>query len=209
MLFYLAFSVVVAGVVLPSPQQAILAQALVARDGLSNEYHLKMSITRSVNGEANKEVSTVEVWSKGSLLRFDQLKHESAVDPAHVGRRRICCRNCERKGYHITTRQGRSSHAVAMVEFYPLGTHESEWFRLDWTRLGQFHGYSIDYTREPADTYLRHAFETKGEVSEVTHAGQRCYVVQIVMENGSTRRCYFCPAFGMNPVFYVDRLVAQ
>ena len=50
--------------------QAIVEQALAARDGLGKNYYLKMSITR-VEGESGREVSTVEVWSKGALARND------------------------------------------------------------------------------------------------------------------------------------------
>jgi hypothetical protein len=166
-----------------------------------------MTIDRFYQSENNRQLVTVEVWSKGSLFRSDEDRRGGALDEGGVGGRRISCRNCERKGYTLSTVQGGLPGTVFQVQFTPLNNSvvdATDGLRFDWMRLGLLHGDIPMYLREPADSTLHSFSKSQGVVQEVDHEGHRCLAIRVTTKSGDVRRSYFRPDLGMNPVLFAD-----
>ena len=197
--------VALAGAAVP-PGQAVVQQALGARDSLTQNYHLVLAVTTALPDRYDKQVYTLEVWVKGPLVRTDLTRHENTSDKASVGTRMVVCRNCERTGYGLTTTTGLTS-SRSQVSFYPLGDKYFEavdTFKVDWRRLGQLHGCLTNYARDPADSSLRFVLQVGGEAREVEEDGAVCYALGVPSKTGYGYRCLFGPQVGMNLVKYDD-----
>ncbi|MBX9580991.1 MAG: hypothetical protein K2X87_11840 [Gemmataceae bacterium] len=186
----------------------ILDQARASRSGVRS-YHLvvRSSLRLVSNSREPEKVETTtalyEVWRQGERVRTDYTTVESTWDTVGVGRRRILCRNCERRGYAISTSINPDS--ISPVQFYLIDDtfDKQDRFRINWAELGLLDGSLAEYQRKTPDATLLLFKTTPGVVAEPSSRGGRSTVrFHLPTARGGGMTCWLCPDLGMNPVRY-------
>lgn len=193
-------------------KNAVVAQVMASRKALPGEYHLEFTVVtkRAQAGvPESPESSKVSVWSRGSLLRTDELVLSGALNKKDIGRRVIRCRNCERPGYSLFTKVG-SKSAINIVEFNKIDAEvdRNDGWRIDWRGLGLL-GYGLaQYGQFPMTQTMDMITGVSNCTVESVHLGETACVLVTVpvrsargMENS---RVWFGKDVGLNPVRFED-----
>lgn len=193
----------------------VLVKAVAARRSLPSQYRVELTrtFTLSAGVKSQSQITEITVWSKKDSLRTDVVKKSSSADPDGVGWREITCRNCERPGYGVRTRAGRSiSLAVVDLSRMDAEFDRLDQWRVDWRGLGLLPGGLDDYARKPyANAIDLLASRASDVVARKSLNGFPCLVLTSSPQGDVrlTRTCWFRPDLGMNPVLWEDEVLAS
>jgi hypothetical protein len=187
---------------------SILDQARGSRSGIKIYHLVVRTHTRLVPDsrepqKVDDSSAVYTVWRRGDVVRTDYVKTGSTWDPMGVGRRRIICRNCERRGYALDTSINPDS--ISPVQFYPINEKfdKEDRFQIKWADLGLLDGSLTDYLRKTPDATLLLFKTTPGVVSGPSNWGGRPAVrYHLPLPDGAGMSCWLRPDLGMNPVRY-------
>lgn len=199
---------------------ALVEAAAKSRILLPNEYHLvveqhwKHAAQKTASGKISPPsefVRRIMVWSKGESLRTDIQKLGLDVNDEEYGSREIICRNGEFPGYGMMMYLG-SRHTVTSLEIMPLGPRfdAHDQFKLDWRGIGM-NGRAVgDHANVPMTLLLKQIRNIRPTTIESTiHNNEPCELITMPLRSRwygeiGTRKIWFAPNRGMNPVRVVD-----
>lgn len=133
-----------------------IAESLKSRGSLSRDYHLIVTCESYSSDDASVKkadhmpmITKLEIWSSPSKFRSDYTILQMHDMPSAVGQVLIQCKDCERKGYTLTTGKSASRNKVQVVNFEKNEHRQINDFIFDWRMLGMLNNELSAYHRIP------------------------------------------------------------